>query len=1213
MSRAGQYNIKGINSQSWAAMSLFLQYLRDPKFSYIHLEEVRFGDFYLVFNDGHKVICEAKDRKRSFNYADLRTFVKSIIKKKILNENDEILIICANVNKTFKDKVEHAKYYEELIAPDFIKKGFTKEEISVLSKVKFWQIKKPINEKIVYSLFSELMNFWVPDSEAKRIVHDILLKKIYEKSATGQVYTRQDILTEIEDIRQDVIKKSGNFDRERVGIEKQLHKIIRAIKNNKAPEWAPNQLSSISAQPNLIYFVLDRFKGEKVDNLEDWQDLWQLNKVRWFSYDLFKIFEANCHTKINKQYILEFIKKHISDVSRYYGNDFFDLEIVDLINKILDRDSPYFNEVLDVIKQLLSKYENDYFFLEKNRDLQYQREQVCKLLGRVYNDANTQLKQQIYFLIINHFNLVEDAGEFSHYTPGEIFKILHKHLTTDWSDFENKFYNLIVSLSAQYDKFYKRFGRKVEFEGWELMGGATSWWGHNYKVEDKHFVEFVLSPGLFEYWREKPNERWKFILDNCIIKTSNVTSKRPDFLNRASLGVILEKYRQDDLDINSEIFQILKGFILDRKGIPHKSELIYQVLRSNFSDEKKLTLVKISIEKYKIPANPFIEQIVSELASKQNQEAKQILADWSKNTDYYEKTGFLGNSIVQNIYKIIDTSFDDAVDMLRNYINGEYFINKLDSFDVYEISGLLNVILKKNFQKGLEILTQLVRKQMLSKNEQILLCHSILGSGEEKEEELEFLVRIYRDFVDPLLRSMKDNIGEIQKRIPFSHAREAFVRLAERLVRGKELGYAFRIIEIFVNDPDPYPPEYDPEDPEAKYSYHKKMEEGSKESAISSVRGWCAWTLAQCITLYGREHIPRIIDITEHLIKDKDYYIKHMACFPLSQLVRFRLSHMPDTKDAPFFNDDKKKALEMAKRVEKIAFDLLDTVCKYSSNVKKALAKSVLSVFDSMRALNEKDALNLLEKVRQFPDESISEITWLVIYFAELRKNDFKNWTLSVTGLYDDLKQFDDTRFKAILKEMMLKNAASRAAFSWEFFKGTDSALRKVKHSLDYEEAFNMSLKYIKELISEYDHTTFENVYRFVEENIEQTGKFDMCYELWKDCLKIERSALEKLVKEGKALNISWWPYYYNGKILLMIKARKNGKEFLNLLEFLTHYPKELAIGDIGEAIKVIKQYPSLNKQVEKIFNNLIERNPNFYNDKQEWLRQKRGLADAAK
>ena len=41
----GQPNIAGINAQVWAAMSLLLQFLRDPRFVHIHLEAPGFQDF----------------------------------------------------------------------------------------------------------------------------------------------------------------------------------------------------------------------------------------------------------------------------------------------------------------------------------------------------------------------------------------------------------------------------------------------------------------------------------------------------------------------------------------------------------------------------------------------------------------------------------------------------------------------------------------------------------------------------------------------------------------------------------------------------------------------------------------------------------------------------------------------------------------------------------------------------------------------------------------------------------------------------------------------------------------------------------------------------------------------------------------------------------------------------------------------------------------
>src|SRR3989339_885452 len=102
MSKAGQYNYKGINAQAWAAMSLFLQYLRDPKFSSIHLEAANFEDFNLAFDDGKKNISD----------------------KGALSDKDEILVICSKANANLISDVRNVKYFDEL-QKKFTKKGYS--------------------------------------------------------------------------------------------------------------------------------------------------------------------------------------------------------------------------------------------------------------------------------------------------------------------------------------------------------------------------------------------------------------------------------------------------------------------------------------------------------------------------------------------------------------------------------------------------------------------------------------------------------------------------------------------------------------------------------------------------------------------------------------------------------------------------------------------------------------------------------------------------------------------------------------------------------------------------------------------------------------------------------------------------------------------------------------------------------------------------------
>ncbi len=84
--------------------------------------------------------------------------------------------------------------------------------------------------------------------------------------------------------------------------------------------------------------------------------------------------------------------------------------------------------------------------------------------------------------------------------------------------------------------------------------------------------------------------RWDFIKKNCIISTQNVSKERPDFLNRAAIPFVLNEYRRG----NPEALQILKEFLLSKRKVPDKAELIYQDLKAGeFTDNQKWNLVKI--------------------------------------------------------------------------------------------------------------------------------------------------------------------------------------------------------------------------------------------------------------------------------------------------------------------------------------------------------------------------------------------------------------------------------------------------------------------------------------------------------------------------------------------------------------------------------------------------------------------------------------------
>jgi len=1206
MSKQGQYNYKGINAQAWAAMSLFLQYLRDPSFSYIQLEAPQFEDFNLVFKDGHKIICESKDWKKEFSFSHLKKVLSFLLNKAAIGEMDEILIICTKLNDELKKKVENMKYLSKFVEPEFKKKKFSNQQIAILDRIKFWRVQEEDNHLIVYALFGELLDFWLPEEELEYKADSILIKRIYKGSAKGEIYSREDILNEIESIRKKVSKYSGYFDEERVKTEIQLQNLIKAIENNKSPVWAPNQLSTLSSKPALMLFALDRLKHKKIDSLRDWGDLWELYKVYRFSFSLFSIFENSLHTEENKKYILDFFKTHLSRIKRFYQDDFFDIGVVKITEKILedDENNKFIKDTFEIVKKLITKKRNDIFYLKAQRDSSWERGKISKLMKEIYEKADPELKEKIYKLIVDTFNLIKDDGEFSHYSRREIFEILRNWLE---EDFENNLLILTKILINQYDQFYKKFDKKLEFKGWEHAGGFTSFSGHNYRVTDRHFIGYALEPIIKKYYKESinKNKAWKFIRDNCISKTSKVSKKRPDFLNRAAVPVLLERYEDRDKKVSMETFEILKEFILSRKGIPHKSDLIFQALRSRpkLSNNKKWKLVEVSLNNnYGVPRSVFVEEIVSWLAKRGSKEAKKALRDWLKNPKYYKKLSIEMN-IVKNIRTIFESDFNHAVALFEDFINSDYFINKLDYFESYEVAELLYDILKKDYKQGLEIIKKISKQKNLTKNQQILLCFSLFNyRGKDQSDDGGLLNKVYKEFINPFLDNLNNDINKICKKLTFSQAREALVQFAERLAQNEKIEEALRIVEVFINDSDPYLPGKNPEDPENKYNEHQKILNGEEPHTITSTRGYCAWVLMKCSVLSGRDFIENIINLTEQLTKDNNYYVKHMACFALSQLAQNRLTVLPDNTEILFFGKNKKEALERAKRVEIIAFNLLRDIAKSPDNVKKALVKSILIAFDHIRALNQKDALAFVNTLKEFPEEAIAEAAHLFIFFAEFRKNAYKKWKWKMPSFYDDLapNQFDDIKFKKILLEVIDRlKPEKRISFAAQF--------ERLIRDLDYEQegaekVFKMAYKYLRYLSKEYNHEVFNIIYMAIEEGMKKKYHFGKWYDLYIDCLEKEKAFYEKNFNKDKTPQMYWWPSYCNEDILILTHQQGRKQKFLSAFDIITQFPKELEIHDSHKVISLLEEFPKTNKKAKTIVNRLFEKNPRkYYELKNKW------------
>lgn len=1176
MSKKGQDNISGIEAQQWAALSLFLQHLSAPEFEQIELEPSQLHDFNLVYKDGHKIICESKYYKAGFTYSDLKKILTSTIGKKDLGEKDVILIVCQSYSDSLAGDVKMTRYFPDKYNKIFRDKKFGEQEIELLPKVKFWSASVEANKIACHELLEDYSWFWVPEKDLERFC-STLRATFNDLAKKGGVFSRSELRQVLEDFEKEIIKKTNYYDSEKRNAEDMVSGIKADLISNHSPRWAEYNISALSSQPHLLAILYGELLKKSGDlNLHEWSNLWEPNRNFGFSFKVFGIFTNNLHTLDNRQYVLKYIGDHIKGLRGFYRFDHFTTEAIRIIGRIIAIDQFLLNEAFKTLKLLLSELADDILYISNDKDLDHKKEQIANLLNEIYKQANPTLQDDIIKYISVTFDLIHGHRE----TPGAIYSILQKYLVSDWKKFPSRFKEFTKLLLSQYGKFYE--GRLNN--GWDHIGSTGSFMGRDYRVSDREFVEIILKPALHQFYQSDPKKAWQFIKEYCITPQKKVSKNHPDFLNRSTIPIVLMQYKSTNKKVSNDAFGILKEFILSNKGIPVKFELIYQSIRgSDFTDGQRWQLIQISlIDKYdNLPITPFVEQIVTELAKKNHAGARNTLKRWFNNSGYFKKHRIVDNAI-PNIEAFLESDLTLAIALFEQFISNDAFINKEDEFDTYDAAVVLQKILERNYAKGLEILEKLLLIKKPTINQQILISHGFFHHRDPNDKgDTATLTKIFKDYVVPHLKKFSDPVY-----LTHSHSRASFLQFARKLAISDLISEALVIVKAFINDPDPYSPGKDPEDPEGKYSEQKRIEEGEGPHTITSVRGHCAWTLASCPSIPSRVHIKEIIELTKRLLNDPNWYVRHMACFSLKQLARNRLSVMPPKNKILYLdlNDDKSEALQMAKDIEAMAFGFLERLSKSTETIQKALAESALSPFDHIRALNQKDAERLLKIIKNTAIPLQEQFAPFLIYLSEFRGNSsvYQSWPWQVPGYYDDLQEFDDSPFRKILEEWTADGPAEiRTKLAWEYW-----ALIQEAYKDQFEKHFPIALKYLGLASKKYEHGVFENIYRFIDDCIDT--QFNECFALWKKCLETEKSFFDKYFDPYK---MHWWPHHYNGHILIQVKNRLGDETFLEWLEFLSSYPDGARLEDFRSVIELLTDLPlKYNGNVKRIFNLLINK-----------------------
>ncbi len=1206
MTSHGRFNYKGTNFQAWTAMAMFLQYVDSSDFIHIGFEGEKLEDYYLVFKSGRKIICESKAYKVSFPRA--KKIVNNIIKHNQFNSQDEILIICEEADKNLKNLIEFLPFYNKEMVVKLSKENeLTDEQIKLFPKIRFWEVSQDQAKKISEKIFARIFRLWIPKHKISEVVRDLLEKEVLQGSQSGAILSRENFLAKLDEKKRLIFDDEG-YEKKKTEKEKELAHLVQELKNPSSLQWRNNRLTILSDNPDEHYWLLTLLENEIDLGLRNWDRLWQMSIQGTFVMEVFKIFKKNISTTENQDYFIEQVPIIIEYNSNFFREDFIKTDIIDICQKILEAIRRHDDAIFELIKQLFQPSISKYFYTKHREDNRHEWEEISELLLELYKRTDSSdLRKKIIYYIFEKFNLVEDEWKYWHYTPSSIFNIIRLHFENDP---KNSILTLTPIFSKQFNDFYKQFGKNLKFEGWEHMGGGISQAGSEFSIHDRHFIISILKPLLHKIQEENRDFAWEFILQHCITgKTDDISEDRPDFLNRASLTILFEEYKNGKY--SKEASEILSDFIRMRKGIPWKADLIFQELARNCTDQQKWYLVKVSLDEYKnLPVNVFVEKIVFDLASKSHPEALETISKWVENPEYNVRRIISSHGMfANNLIKLLDKeeTFSRGVEIFKNYIKSNNFIDKENDWNTWDVAKALNKIITVNPEIGIDILKEVNSSKRLTQNQQTLISSAISNLPSDNKQLLQI---VYQSFMQPLLQELDNNILAIEERITNRYSREQIVQFAEKLALTGLLDEAFYIIKIFAKDSDPILENY-PDDPKGDFNEHGKVKSGGDSMVIRTVRGWCAWVLQKLVHPGDPARIDKTRDIIEKslplltaLATDENYYVRVQAAIPLIELAKNRNTVLPENRKERFIS------IETAQKIEDLAFLMLHDSINHTL---PAVMKHLAMVFTYLRSLSQEKAYEVLQiflkdeypnKDKQRGRESyladvLGEAASLFVFFAEFRTKSFKDWPKE----WGDLGEFNDKQFKNLLASLMKnKKMDIRRIFAWQFERLPNEIKEtpENKRTITLDGAVKLSASYLNLATEDYDQDVFETIYRLIEDYM--SDYFEVCFNLWKKCIETESQFFKNNYAKDKLPDMYWWPFFYNGKILLAIEEHRGVEEYLKWFKKLADYPIDLLIAnDLDSAVDYLTTVKIYKKDVEELFNRLIQRNSKYYEFKQRW------------
>ncbi|HEY7414368.1 MAG TPA: hypothetical protein VH593_04180 [Ktedonobacteraceae bacterium] len=282
----------------------------------------------------------------------------------------------------------------------------------------------------------------------------------------------------------------------------------------------------------------------------------------------------------------------------------------------------------------------------------------------------------------------------------------------------------------------------------------------------------------------------------------------------------------------------------------------------------------------------------------------------------------------------------------------------------------------------------------------------------------------------------------------------------------------------------------------------------------------------------------------------------------------------------------------LASKIEDLALAML----RDSTNRYPALLKGLARVFTYIRTLNEDQALEVIDTLEHQDREIVKPLAGFIIFMAEFRHERFNDWPKD----RGELGPYDPQKVKEKLKDLLFNG---EKGIRFALASKLTSLPNEATDEHDAKRLLQLSFIHLTLLTMRYDHEVFACIYSFITQYIDTD--YDEAYRLWRASLTVERPAIFAQAKSNGHAQASygWWPYAYNGSILLKV-AEHDFVKFLEGLEFLLDYPEDVMIAtDLHSVVDCLAKAVTNKGGVDKVFKKLLKRNANFYYQYEAWQR----------